>query len=93
MPSQANAPADLDRTHFSSDGRDGSDHLVSGNKGVLADAPIVSDQMQIAVADSAMGDGNFDFVWPEFARVVAEGEKFGTCRMSGKPLNLRHDYV
>jgi hypothetical protein len=92
LPAEANALADFESANFGSGGCDGADDFVAGNKGVLADAPIVGDQMQVAMADSAVGDGNFNVIQPKFAWVVTEGEKFSTCCMSCKALNLSHNY-
>ena len=90
MPAEADALADLERLDLGAHGRDLADDLVAGDEGILADAPIVGDQVQIAVADAAVGDGDFDFVRAELAWVVAEGQKFRSRRMGCKSLNLSH---
>ena len=45
---------------------------MTGNEGILADAPVVGDQMKIAVADAAVGDGDFDFLQAQLAWVIAK---------------------
>ena len=63
---------------------------MTGNERVLADAPIVGDEMQIAVADAAMRNGNFDFVRTELAWIITERQEFGSRCMGCKSLNLSH---
>jgi hypothetical protein len=72
LPAQANPLADLEGFDLRAGGGDFADDLVTGDEGVLADAPIVGDQVQITVADAAMGDGDFDFVRAELTWIIAE---------------------
>ena len=85
------ALADLKVAHLAAHGRNRADNLVAGNKRILADAPIVGDQVQVAVADAAVGDGDLDLLRAELARIVTKGQKFRSCGMSRKSLNLSHD--
>ena len=90
LPAEAHALADLEGFDLGAHGGDRADNLVAGNEGVLADAPIVGDEVQIAVADAAVGNGDLDFVRAELARIITEGQEFGSCCMSCKSLNLSH---
>ncbi len=46
--------------------------------------------MKIAVADAAVGNGDFGFVHAQLAGIVAEGQKFRARRMNSKSLYLSH---
>jgi hypothetical protein len=46
--------------------------------------------MQIAVADAAVRDGDFDLVRTELTWVITERQEFGSCCMGCKSLNLSH---
>ena len=71
-------------------GCDVADDLVAGNERILADAPVVGDQVKIAVADAAVGDCDLDFLRAQVARVILEWQKLGSRRVSCKSLNLGH---
>ena len=75
LPAEANALADFKRADFAAESGNGTDDLVTGDEGILADAPIVGDEVQIAVADAAVGDGDLNFAGAELARVVLERKK------------------
>ena len=75
MPAETNPLADFKRADFSAERRDGADDFVTGDEGILADAPIVGDEVQIAMADAAMGDSDFDFAVAELARVILQRKK------------------
>ena len=90
LPAEANALANLESFHLGADRRNCAYDLVTGDERVLAVAPIVGDKVQIAVADSAMRNGDFDFVRPELARIVTERQEFGSRCMGCKSLNLSH---
>ena len=72
------------------DGGDGADDFVAGNEGILADAPVVGNQVKVAMTNAAVGDADFDFLQAQFTRVVAKRQKFGSRRVSCKSLNLGH---
>ena len=72
MPAEADALAELKRANLAPERRDGSDDFVARDEGILADAPVVGDEMKIAVTDAAVGDGDFDFVRAELAGIVAK---------------------
>ncbi len=91
LPAEADALAELERADFAAESRNCADDLVTGDEGILADAPIVGDEVKIAVADAAVGDGDLDLVRAELARVVTERKKLRPRRMSRKSLNMSHD--
>ena len=82
MPANAYAVADCEFSDGGTDFGDGSDDLMAGNEGILAHAPVVVDQMDIAVADAAVRDLDFDVGGLEFSRIVLVGEQFGASRVS-----------
>jgi hypothetical protein len=51
---------------------DPSHHFVPGDDGVLAEAPFVVDDAQVAVADAAIVDVDLHFIRLQLARVVLE---------------------
>src|ERR1700679_3197145 len=57
---------------------------------ILADAPVVGDQVEIAVADAAMGNGDLHFLRSQFARVITKGKQFCSRCVRCKSLDLRH---
>jgi hypothetical protein len=64
---------------------------VAGDEGIMADSPIVGDEMEVAMADSAVGDGNLHLLGAELARVIPVREKFCSRCVCCKSLNLSHD--
>ena len=72
LPAEADALANFKRTNLAAESRDGANDFVTGDEGVLADAPVVRNEMKIAVADAAVSDGDFDFVRAELARIVTK---------------------
>jgi hypothetical protein len=67
-----------------------ADDLVAGDEGILADAPVVGDEMEVAMADAAVGDSDVDFLRADLARVVLEGQQFGARCMGCQSLYLSH---
>jgi hypothetical protein len=43
---------------------------MAGNERILADAPVVGDEMKIAVADAAVSDGDFYFLRTQLSRFI-----------------------
>jgi hypothetical protein len=72
LPAETDALVELKSANLATESRDGSDDFVTGDEGILADAPVVGNEMQIAVADAAVGDGDFDLVRAELAWFVAQ---------------------
>ena len=72
------------------DGGDGADDLVAGDEGVFADAPVVVDQVDVGVADAAVGDFDFDIGGGQLARIVFEWQQMCTGRMRGQTMELTH---
>jgi hypothetical protein len=62
LPAEADALAHFEGAHTVADGGYGSDDFMAGNEGVLADAPIVGDEVKIAVADAAVSNLDLDFL-------------------------------
>ena len=56
---------------------DGADDFVTGDEGILADAPVVRNQMKIAMTNAAVGDADFDFLHAQIAWVIAKRQKLG----------------
>jgi hypothetical protein len=92
LPANAHALPDGKVLHLAADCGHHADNLVSGNEGVLADAPIIVDQVDVAMADPAMGDLDLDFVGLEFTWGVFEGQKFSTSSVRGMSLNGFHNF-
>jgi hypothetical protein len=66
---------------------------MAGDEGVLADAPVVVDQVHVGVADAAVGDLDLDFVGAEVARGVAEGQQLCASGVDRETFDLRHGVV
>ena len=87
LPAEAYALAHGESFHRGAHSRELADDFVAGNKGVLADAPVIRDQMKVAIADAAMRDRNFNFVGAQFSRFVTKWQKFSSRRVSCQSLN------
>src|ERR1017187_2022144 len=72
LPAQAHALAQPYRAHFRAHGRDRADDFMAGNKWILAGAPVVRNQMNIAVTDAAVSDADLDFVGTQLPWVIAK---------------------
>jgi hypothetical protein len=70
---------------------DSANDFVAGNERVLADAPIVVDQMNVAAADAAMRDGNLHVMLLEIAGFVLVRQKLGARGMRGESLDHGHN--
>ena len=57
----------------------------------MADSPIVRNQMKIAVANAAVGNGDFNFLRSQFPRIVTIGEQLRSGCVCCQSLNLGHD--
>src|SRR5271163_3882345 len=64
---------------------------MARDEGIAADAPIIVDHVDVAAADAAVGDGNFDLVGLDVPRIVLVRQEFGTGGMSGKTMKQRHE--
>ena len=62
MPAEADTLAHFKLLNPFANSGNGADDLMTGNKRELADAPIVGNEVKIAVADAAMGDGYLHFL-------------------------------
>ena len=81
MPAETDALAHCQRTDPLADGGDGADDLMARDKRVMADAPVVGNEMNIAVTDAAVGDGNLHLLRTQRAWVVMIGQQFCPCRV------------
>src|SRR5581483_3838766 len=90
LPSQTYALPHRERAHFGTHCRDGADHFVTGNEWILADAPVVADQMDVAMTNAAVGDTDLDFIQTQFSRVVTKRQKFGARGVCCQSLNKTH---
>src|SRR5580698_573283 len=90
LPSKPYAVAYLVQIHVAAHGCDRTHHLVARDERIMADAPVIGDQMEIAMADAAMGNGNLNLLRSQLAGVVVIGQKFCSCCMSCKAVDLRH---
>jgi hypothetical protein len=70
LPAHADPLADLTIPNRSPDCRHRADDLVARDKRVLAHAPVVIDEVNIAETDAAVRDLDFDLVLSELASVV-----------------------
>jgi hypothetical protein len=61
---------------------DAAHDLVAGHDGVLRDAPVVADHVQVGVADAAVEDLDGDVVGAERAALEVEGRERGVRRGS-----------
>jgi hypothetical protein len=66
--------ARLERPHLGAHGGYRAYNLVAGNERILADSPVIGNQMEVAMTDSAMGNRDFHFVQTQLAGVVLEGQ-------------------
>src|SRR5271156_5132953 len=62
LPAYADALAHLAVAHRRTDRGDGADDLVTGNKRIFTDPPVVIDQVHVAVADTTVRDLDFDLI-------------------------------
>src|SRR5580698_3218956 len=90
LPAEAHALAHLVRLDLAADGGDGANNLMAGNEGKLADAPVVGDEVNVTVADAAVGNGDLYLLRTELTGIVAIGEQFCSSRVCCKTLNLSH---
>jgi hypothetical protein len=62
LPTDADAFADLAILHFAAYLCDGPDNLVARDEGIFTDAPVVVDQVDIAMTDAAMRDFDLNVI-------------------------------
>jgi len=90
LPSDADPLAYGGAVDVRADGGYGADDLVAGNERVAADAPVVVDEVDVRVADAAVGDADLDFIGPELSGRVAKGEQLGSGGVGRESLDLWH---
>ena len=92
LPAQTNPLTNLERRpRLRADCHNRAHNLMAGNEWILADAPVVRDQVKIAVADAAVGNGDLYLLRVEPARLIVKGQQFSASRMYCKSLNLSHN--
>ena len=69
IPADADALSDLESFGIRTDGRDPADDLVAENRGVLRNAPLVVQDGEIGVAQTAVFDRNFNILGPERSEI------------------------
>src|SRR6185503_7957864 len=82
LPAEADSLSWFERADLRADCGDGADDLVTGDEWILADAPVIGNEMKIAMTNSAVGNADFDFLRAQFSWVVAKRQKFGARRVS-----------
>ena len=90
LPAQSHALAHRERSNPVAHSRHRADNLMAGNERILADAPVVRDQVNIAMADAAVGDGNLNLLRAQLPWVIAKRQQFCSRRVCCKSLNLSH---
>jgi hypothetical protein len=65
-------------------------NLVTRNERVLAEAPVVIDQRDIAMADTAVRDLDLDFIWLQLARIELVWKQMCTGRMHSQTMYFTH---
>src|ERR1700739_224623 len=77
LPTEADALSNVKGAHSRTYCSDGADNFVPGDKRILADAPVVRNQMKIAMTNTAVGNADFDFLHAQFTWVIAKRQKLG----------------
>lgn len=91
LPADADALTDDGTMHGGAEGGDGADDLVAGDEGEAGDAPVVVDQVNVGVADAAVGDADLDVIGAQIAGRVTEGEELSSGGVGRESLDIRHD--
>src|SRR6185436_10804609 len=69
VPSDTDALPDLESLGIRTDGRDPTDHLMAENRGVLRNAPLIVQYGEIGVTQTAMFNGDFNFLGTERSQI------------------------
>ena len=72
-PADADTLANFKTLGLIAQGDNSAHGFMPGNKRVLGDAPLVIEHGQVGVANTAVSDLDFDFVWTKFTEVEFEG--------------------
>lgn len=93
VPTNAHPLSYFEPAYLRAHSHNTADHLMAGDKRVLANSPIVIDQRLVGMADAAILHRDFHFLFPQWTGIVAiafqwsagrhcgpagEGRKFGT---------------
>src|SRR6266404_6314217 len=68
-PADADALSDLESLGIRTYGRDSTDDLVAENRGVLRHAPVIVQDGEIGVTQTAVFDGDFNVLGPERSEI------------------------
>ena len=68
-PADARALADLDTLGIRTDGRDATDHLMAENRGVLRITPVIVQDGEIGVTQTAVFDSDFNVLGSERSEI------------------------
>src|SRR6185437_11578224 len=88
LPADADPLAYRGAVDVGADGGDGANDLVAGDERVAADAPVVVDEVDVGVADTAVLDADLDVVRPELAGRVAEGKELRSGGVGRESLDI-----
>jgi len=77
--------AHLDRTNLTADRRDGSYNFMTRNERIMADSPIVCNQVQIAVANPAVRNGDLNFLQTQLSWVIVVRQEFRPAACAASP--------
>src|SRR5947209_7535184 len=69
VPADADALSDLESLGIRTYGRDPTDDLVAENRGVLRNAPVIVQDREIGVTQTAMFDSDFNVLGPERSEI------------------------
>ena len=69
VPADADALSDLESLGIRTDGRDPTDDLVAENRGVLRNAPVIVQDGEIGVTQTAVFDSDFNVLGPERSEI------------------------
>src|ERR1700710_1467741 len=88
LPTDAYALAHLSLLNIGANRHHASDDLMTRNKRVLADAPIIVDQVYVAVTHATVRDLYFDLVRLKIARIVLVRQQLCAGCMHSKTMYL-----
>jgi hypothetical protein len=71
VPAHPDSLSDLGSFGVRTYGRDPTDDLVAENRGILRNAPLIVQDREIGVTQTAMFDGDFNVLGPEWSEIDA----------------------
>jgi hypothetical protein len=70
LPPKADTLTHLERSRLRADGSNSAHNFMPGNERILADAPVVRDEVKVAVANAAVGDRDLYFLRAQLSGVI-----------------------